>query len=225
MMTSPNGNIFRVTGPLWGKSTGHRWIPSHRPVTRSFDVFFDLRYNKRLSKQSRRRWFETPSRSLWRHYNDMRQWTGSSVVQITACHLFGAKPCLNQWRPVVSWTLRNTLQRNPSQNEKKNLFFEDHAFESVVKKPMAICPGLEMLTKQSLKIGHLILYTRVYTTANWLCKVKYNLFGKHHHKLHFFYCLLKSSSPCDRGFVSVWVNSYGTHFSGNEVHRVWFKYL
>ena len=26
-MTSPNGNIFRVTGPLWGESTGHRWIP------------------------------------------------------------------------------------------------------------------------------------------------------------------------------------------------------
>ena len=42
-------------------------FPSKRPVTRSFDVFFDLRLNKRLSKQSRRRWFETPSRSLWRH--------------------------------------------------------------------------------------------------------------------------------------------------------------
>ena len=34
---------------------------SPRPV--SFDVFFDLRLNKRLSKPSRRRWFETPSRS------------------------------------------------------------------------------------------------------------------------------------------------------------------
>ena len=27
MMTSSNENIFRVTGPLWGESTGHRWIP------------------------------------------------------------------------------------------------------------------------------------------------------------------------------------------------------
>ena len=27
-------------------------LPSQRPVTRSFDVFFDLRVNKRLSKQS-----------------------------------------------------------------------------------------------------------------------------------------------------------------------------
>ena len=40
-----------------------------RPVTRSFDVFFDLRLNKRLCKQSRRRWFETPSYSLWSHCN------------------------------------------------------------------------------------------------------------------------------------------------------------
>ena len=42
-------------------------FPSQRPVTRCFDVFFDLRLNKRFIKQSRRRWFETPSRSLWRH--------------------------------------------------------------------------------------------------------------------------------------------------------------
>ena len=27
MMTSSNDTIFRVTGPLWGESTGHRWIP------------------------------------------------------------------------------------------------------------------------------------------------------------------------------------------------------
>ena len=38
-------------------------------LTRSFDVCCDLRLNTRLSKQSRRRWFETPSRSLWRHCN------------------------------------------------------------------------------------------------------------------------------------------------------------
>ena len=27
MMTSSNGNIFRVTGPLCGEFTGNRWIP------------------------------------------------------------------------------------------------------------------------------------------------------------------------------------------------------
>ena len=26
-MTSSNGDICRVTGPWWGESTGHRWIP------------------------------------------------------------------------------------------------------------------------------------------------------------------------------------------------------
>ena len=41
--------------------------PSQRPVTRSFEFFFDLRLNKSLSKQSWGWWFGTPSRSLWRH--------------------------------------------------------------------------------------------------------------------------------------------------------------
>ena len=46
-------------------------FPLQRPVTRSFDVFFDVRLNKRLSKQSWGWWFETPSRPLWRHSNDI----------------------------------------------------------------------------------------------------------------------------------------------------------
>ena len=62
MMTSSNGNISHVTGPLWGESmvTGGFHIQS--PGTGSFDVLFDLRVNKRLStkKQTRRWWFETP---------------------------------------------------------------------------------------------------------------------------------------------------------------------
>ena len=46
-------------------------FPSQRPVTRSFDVFFDLRLNKRLSKQSWGWWFVTQSRPLWRRSNVM----------------------------------------------------------------------------------------------------------------------------------------------------------
>ena len=44
-------------------------FPAQRPVTRSFDVFFDPRLNKRLSKQSWGWWFETLLRPLWRHCN------------------------------------------------------------------------------------------------------------------------------------------------------------
>ena len=70
MMTSSDKNIFRVTGHLCGEFVGHRWIPTQRPVRRSFDVFFDLRLNERLSKQWWGWWFETPSRPLWLHWND-----------------------------------------------------------------------------------------------------------------------------------------------------------
>ena len=47
-------------------------FPAQRPVTRSFDVFFDLRLNKRLSKQSLGWWFETPSLLLWHHCNEIK---------------------------------------------------------------------------------------------------------------------------------------------------------
>ena len=36
MMTSSNGNIFCVTGPLWGESTGDRWLP----LTKASDAGF-----------------------------------------------------------------------------------------------------------------------------------------------------------------------------------------
>ena len=71
MMTSLNGNIFRVTGPLCGNSPMTVELPSQRPATHNF-VFFGLRLNRRLSKQSIRRCFETSSRSLWRHCNVIR---------------------------------------------------------------------------------------------------------------------------------------------------------
>ena len=61
-VTSSNENIFRVTGPLWGESTGQPLIP----LTKSSDVklwcfLWSAPENKRLSKQSRRLWFDTPS--------------------------------------------------------------------------------------------------------------------------------------------------------------------
>ena len=61
MIMSSNGNIFRITGPLSGEFTGHRWIPLTKVSDAVLDVFYDLRMNKLLSKQS------------WRHraHNDM----------------------------------------------------------------------------------------------------------------------------------------------------------
>ena len=58
---------------------GIHWLPANsppththtqRPLTQSLDVFFDLHLNKRFSKQSWGRWFETLSCSLWHHCNE-----------------------------------------------------------------------------------------------------------------------------------------------------------
>ena len=57
--------IYAGNSPVPGE------FPAQRPVTRSFDVFFDLRLNQQLSKQWRRWWFETPLRSFWRHCYDL----------------------------------------------------------------------------------------------------------------------------------------------------------
>ena len=73
---------------LWGI---HR-SPVNSPHTDQWRgalmFFFDLRLNRQLSKQSRRRWFETPSRSLWRHCNVV---PNSDPVIRAAMGSFGVK--------------------------------------------------------------------------------------------------------------------------------------
>ena len=78
-MTSSNGNICRATGSLCGEFTGHRWIPH----TKASDAeLWCFPWNKRWTKQLRRRWSETPSRSLWLHCNDISviQWYQSVLA-------------------------------------------------------------------------------------------------------------------------------------------------
>ena len=72
-------------------------FPAHRPVTRSFDIFFDLRLNKRLSKQSWGWWFEMPPWSLWRHCNV----TTNSDTSGTA------------WAPLLFFPLWRSLWKRP----------------------------------------------------------------------------------------------------------------
>ena len=56
--------LYAGNSPVTGE------FPAQRPVTRSFDIFFDLQLNERLSKQSWGWWFEAPSYSLCRHCNE-----------------------------------------------------------------------------------------------------------------------------------------------------------
>ena len=77
-----------------------------RPVTRSFDVFFDLRLNKRLRKQSIRRWLETPWHWLWRHCND-----AGMMILIW----YSKQKCVTVYQnrdvvgPILSGSIRNQL--------------------------------------------------------------------------------------------------------------------
>ena len=72
-------------------------FPAQRPVTQSFNVFFDLRLNKQLSKQSWGWWFETLLRPLWRHcnaYGDID--LGQRLTQVIGCCLTAPSHYLNQ---------------------------------------------------------------------------------------------------------------------------------
>ena len=69
-MTSSNGNILRVTGPLCGEFTGLRWIPRTKASDAELWYFLWFCLIKRLSKHSRGWCFETLSRPLWRHCNE-----------------------------------------------------------------------------------------------------------------------------------------------------------
>ena len=91
MITPSNEFFSALLAPCEVNSPVTAEFPSQRAVARSFDVFFDLRLNKRLSKQWRCRGFETPSRSFWRHCNgistaDRRWWPiytdTSQIVEI-----------------------------------------------------------------------------------------------------------------------------------------------
>ena len=80
--------IFAGNSPVSGE------FPAQRPVTRSFDIFFDLRLNKRLSKQSWGWWFETLSYPLWRHRNILQIWQEylhfiQPTQQYDEWHIFG----------------------------------------------------------------------------------------------------------------------------------------
>ena len=65
MMTSSNGNIFRVTGPLWRETTGDRWIPFTKASDAELWCFL-------LSTLEQYAGFEAPLRSLWRQCNTIK---------------------------------------------------------------------------------------------------------------------------------------------------------
>ena len=92
-------------------------FPTQRPVTRSFDVFFDLRLNKRLSKQSWGWWFETPSGSLWRHSNELpwAQISYNAFQQVTILNAANFLSAPELENDVIIWHYIPTAKRSTSK--------------------------------------------------------------------------------------------------------------
>ena len=133
---------------------------SQRPVTRSFDAFFDVRLNKRLSKKiSRLRWFETPWRSSWRHCN--------ADIYFSSSH-------------------RGSLRQKPRGRRRWHVvgYLINNLIRDVVEKPTCSpCdwPWLYIGRKYLLKVNTdgfpcVIRYTCIYSTKrlDFLTKICHN---------------------------------------------------
>ena len=97
-------------------------FPSQRPVTRNFDVFFDVRLSKRLNKQSRCRWFETPLCSLWRHCNvhpQFRHTNPGHIIYIGFISLAKYRYVINMSKSIL--TSPGILQHKTSDHNQENV--------------------------------------------------------------------------------------------------------
>ena len=104
-----------LLAPCEGSSSFAGEFPSQRSVTRSFDVFFYLNLSKRLSKPSRRRWFERSSLSLWRHCDELYLPLCSQLEETpaslpTTClqgMVHGLYPVISRIRDLCTYNIRH----------------------------------------------------------------------------------------------------------------------
>ena len=92
----------------------HRW--------RGTLIFSFICAWKRLSKQSRRRWFETPSRPLWRHCNVMTPLGQLAISGLWNGMAWRLRWHLNQCWLTDKWTIRNNVQWNLNQSRNVYIF-------------------------------------------------------------------------------------------------------
>ena len=139
LMTSSNGNIFRATCHLWAESICHRWIPITNPVTRCFDILFDLHLNKRFRKQ--------PTPVIWdlrRHrayYDVIVMWSpkapGDDQMRVDESH-----DSVKQ----LNHTKRNTVRCRYNDC----IFFQNFYNRHLIAHPWGRCMGVFINSKSNL---------------------------------------------------------------------------
>ena len=119
-------------------------FPSQKPVTRTFHVFFYLRLSKQLSKQPIRRWFDTPSHSLWRHCNVIwsfvlfwplfpsltsTHWGRLTHICVSKLTIIGSDNGLSPGRcQAIVWTNAGILLIGPLGTNFSEILVEFHTF-------------------------------------------------------------------------------------------------
>ena len=99
--------------------------PTQRPVTWSFDVFFDLRLNKRLSKLSWGWWHGMPSRSLWHHCDVLQETKFAQGVTVSLDHHEKGTLIISHWSywwNSAFWTLVGKFMVLGNTITQKRLF-------------------------------------------------------------------------------------------------------
>ena len=183
MMTSSNGNIFRVTGHLRGEFTGLQWIPRTKASDAELWCFFDLRLNNdwvnnREAGDIRRyhahygvivmdgEWCMGNNRTralhLFFHLNlthfhsatYMRQWIGLALVQIKACR---QDIISTNAGFIVNWSLG--INRKEMFLQNTIYFIQEHAYENTVCEIAAILSrGDELMIYEAISHTALACY-------------------------------------------------------------------
>ena len=128
-------------------------FPSQKPVTRNFNISFDLRLNKQLGKQSRRRWFETPSRSFWRQCNET-----------TSPHIKSIGPTsdrLDRRHTEIFWS--SILLEDASRNNWPSQF----SFGTIYWYPAFLLNSLTQMNIMSQVINSIVPFVKE-VTINWV---------------------------------------------------------
>ena len=122
-------------------------FPAQRPVTWSFDVFFDLRLIKRLSKHSRGWWFDTLSRPLWRHCNEK-----PSLVTMVKWVPDGTKPFSE---PVLTWSSKVCVLWHSSDSDFRSRADLIHSISSEITllKSLSHLLGVNEFSLESVYIN------------------------------------------------------------------------
>ena len=105
------GNTFLITGPLWGESTGHRWIPLTKDQWCGSLMFMSFWTNSREACEMR--CLDSHSTSLWRQSSKCTQYGWLLWCVSDSVLFFNSKPFIELLFTVLhfSWEYRGWFRQ------------------------------------------------------------------------------------------------------------------